>query len=93
MSNVFYTGNEAQIPCLKFSMLKLGLTPGERLEIEVNSVSHRVESTEPLKVVQIINPQVRDKGTVFQLSPRVLTAGKLPPHLTAGKLFQGGFDS
>ena len=33
-----------------------GLTRGEQFEIEVNSVSHRVESTQPLSVRQAIDP-------------------------------------
>ncbi len=35
-----------------------GLTRGEQFEIEVNSVSHRVESTKPLSVRQAIDPPV-----------------------------------
>ena len=31
------------------------LTPGEQFEIEVNSVSHHVESTQPLTVAQVRN--------------------------------------
>ena len=33
------------------------LSPGEQFEIEVNSVSHHVESTEPKSVKQTINPE------------------------------------
>lgn len=35
----------------------LDLPPGEQFEIEVNTVSHHVESTKPQKVTQTINPQ------------------------------------
>ncbi len=36
-------------------------TTGEQFEIEVNSVSHHVEATQPLTVAQTISPQaVRD---------------------------------
>lgn len=42
------------------------LTPGEQFEIEVNSVSHHVESTAPLKVTQTINPQaVQDVAPIL----------------------------
>ena len=42
------------------------LPPGEQFEIEVNSVSHHVESTKPLKVTQTIKPQnVKDVGSIL----------------------------
>jgi receptor-type tyrosine-protein phosphatase beta len=42
------------------------LSPGEQFEIEVNSISHHVESTQPLTVAQTIKPQaVRDVEPVL----------------------------